>query len=455
MNDPTEPARLDPGAVHSHHPEPLAPVEARVAAIESVLLIEQGLFDTEALDAIVANFEHNLGSLNGAKVVARDGSIPNIGHVSLTDGAAAYRRVGLRWPRRRPHGCALRTPPPRSQPRGVHVVLVLPVACARVTSWCIRRRHIGPGLYVSPAFFSPRWAQRSRTRLQSAWGLERRGPLPRPAATAIGNREPLRGRTRGARHPRLDDRRATTMTVSLSDDVEIMDGLARSPRYNGELRFVAPWEGRALGARSRTGRTPRPALGRVSATPHRRHQRRPGSPPLRELGSRARIARCRPRAHHTIRSRRRHTDRTLTPLTHEQAVPPSRLGSPDHMTSIPRGSARERLGSRDRGLSKTKVTSSKRNPRLGGWAHPRTRVGDARGRDSFCFIAHQPDHVCRGTDIVDEAGALPHVDRRARRRAAAAVLRRSASCSAHSSVKASRRTRAPMADGHGSPDAMS
>jgi nitrile hydratase len=53
-----------------HHPEPLAPVEARVAAIEAVL-IEKGLFDAEFLDGIVENFEHSLGPMNGAKVVAR------------------------------------------------------------------------------------------------------------------------------------------------------------------------------------------------------------------------------------------------------------------------------------------------------------------------------------------------------------------------------------------------
>ena len=47
---------------HEHHPEPLAPVEARVAAIESVL-IEHGMFDAEMLDGIVENFEHNLGPL--------------------------------------------------------------------------------------------------------------------------------------------------------------------------------------------------------------------------------------------------------------------------------------------------------------------------------------------------------------------------------------------------------
>ncbi|MGO9874204.1 MAG: nitrile hydratase subunit alpha [Acidimicrobiia bacterium] len=96
MNDPTEHAR-DPGEVHAHHPEPLAPVEARVAAIESVL-IEQGLFDTEALDAIVANFEHNLGPLNGAKVVARAWVDPEYRSRLLTDGTAAIAELGFGGP---------------------------------------------------------------------------------------------------------------------------------------------------------------------------------------------------------------------------------------------------------------------------------------------------------------------------------------------------------------------
>ena len=53
-----------------HHPTEMAPIEARVAAIESVL-VEQGIVDTEALDQIVQQFEDNLGPMNGAKVVAR------------------------------------------------------------------------------------------------------------------------------------------------------------------------------------------------------------------------------------------------------------------------------------------------------------------------------------------------------------------------------------------------
>jgi nitrile hydratase len=82
---------------HEHHPEPLAPVEARVAAIESVL-VEQGMFDTEVLDAIVANFEHNLGPLNGAKVVARAWVDPEYKARLLTDATAAIAELGFGGP---------------------------------------------------------------------------------------------------------------------------------------------------------------------------------------------------------------------------------------------------------------------------------------------------------------------------------------------------------------------
>ena len=82
---------------HEHHAEPLAPVEARVAAIESVL-VQQGMFDTEALDAIVANFEDNLGPLNGAKVVARAWVDPDYKARLLTDATAAIAELGFGGP---------------------------------------------------------------------------------------------------------------------------------------------------------------------------------------------------------------------------------------------------------------------------------------------------------------------------------------------------------------------
>jgi nitrile hydratase len=80
-----------------HHPDPVAPVEARIAAIEAVL-IEKGLFDAEFLDGIVENFEHNLGPLNGAKVVARAWVDAAYKGRLLVDGTAAIAELGFGGP---------------------------------------------------------------------------------------------------------------------------------------------------------------------------------------------------------------------------------------------------------------------------------------------------------------------------------------------------------------------
>ena len=80
-----------------HHPAELAPVEARVAAIETVL-VEKGIIDTDALDAIVQHFEANLGPMNGAKVVARAWTDPAYKERLLTDGTAAIAELGFGGP---------------------------------------------------------------------------------------------------------------------------------------------------------------------------------------------------------------------------------------------------------------------------------------------------------------------------------------------------------------------
>jgi nitrile hydratase len=72
-------------------------VEARVAAIEAVL-VERGLLDEKALDEIVEKFEHNLGPLNGAKVVARAWVDPDYRRRLLDDGTAAISELGFGGP---------------------------------------------------------------------------------------------------------------------------------------------------------------------------------------------------------------------------------------------------------------------------------------------------------------------------------------------------------------------
>ena len=80
-----------------HHPEPLAPIEARVAAIEAVLT-ERGLVNPDLLDGIVAAFENDLGPLNGAKVVARAWVDADYRERLLTDGTAAIAELGFTGP---------------------------------------------------------------------------------------------------------------------------------------------------------------------------------------------------------------------------------------------------------------------------------------------------------------------------------------------------------------------
>jgi nitrile hydratase subunit alpha len=80
-----------------HHPGELAPIEARVAAIESVL-VEKGILDTDALDQIVQHFEDNLGPMNGAKVVARAWTDPAYKERLLADGTAAIAELGFQGP---------------------------------------------------------------------------------------------------------------------------------------------------------------------------------------------------------------------------------------------------------------------------------------------------------------------------------------------------------------------
>jgi nitrile hydratase len=82
---------------HAHHPEPMAPVEARVAALE-VVLAEHGLLDAAAVDEIVSLFEQDLSPLNGAKVVARAWVDDEYKARLLAHGTAAIAELGFGGP---------------------------------------------------------------------------------------------------------------------------------------------------------------------------------------------------------------------------------------------------------------------------------------------------------------------------------------------------------------------
>ena len=83
------------GHDHDHdHNAPESGPALRVKAIET-LLIEKGLVDPNALDALVDTYEHKVGPRNGARVVARAWLDPAFKARLLEDAAAAIEELGL------------------------------------------------------------------------------------------------------------------------------------------------------------------------------------------------------------------------------------------------------------------------------------------------------------------------------------------------------------------------
>ena len=78
---------------HDHGQEPPSDMALRVKALES-LLVEKGLVDPAALDAIIETYEHKVGPRNGARVVARAWSDPAYKARLLDDATAAIAEVG-------------------------------------------------------------------------------------------------------------------------------------------------------------------------------------------------------------------------------------------------------------------------------------------------------------------------------------------------------------------------
>ena len=77
----------------ANHNRPLSEVEIRVKALES-LLVEKGLIDPAAVDALIDSYEHKVGPRNGARVVARAWVDPAYRERLLTDGTRAIAELG-------------------------------------------------------------------------------------------------------------------------------------------------------------------------------------------------------------------------------------------------------------------------------------------------------------------------------------------------------------------------
>ncbi|WP_433047782.1 nitrile hydratase subunit alpha [Dactylosporangium sp. CS-033363] len=70
------------------------PIALRAEALEQ-LLVERGLVDPAAMDALIREYETEIGPLNGARVVARAWTDPAYRRRLLSDGTAAVAEFGF------------------------------------------------------------------------------------------------------------------------------------------------------------------------------------------------------------------------------------------------------------------------------------------------------------------------------------------------------------------------
>jgi len=77
---------------HDHGQEVPSDPALRVKALES-LLVEKGLVDPAALDAIIETYEHKVGPRNGARVVAKAWADPRYKARLLADATAAIAEL--------------------------------------------------------------------------------------------------------------------------------------------------------------------------------------------------------------------------------------------------------------------------------------------------------------------------------------------------------------------------
>ena len=111
---------------HDHdHAQVPSDMALRVKALES-LLVEKGLVDPAALDAIIETYEHRVGPRNGARVVAKAWSDPAYKERLLKDATLALGELGYSG-RQGEHMVVVENTP------GVHNLVVctrLPVPCS-------------------------------------------------------------------------------------------------------------------------------------------------------------------------------------------------------------------------------------------------------------------------------------------------------------------------------------
>src|SRR4051794_41813764 len=94
-----------------HHAREKSPSELRTMALEA-LLVERGLISTDAVDAVVEQFQNEIGPRRGARMVARAWVDPAYRERLLADGTAAAAEMGYGGAEGEGLGCVGKTPAP-------------------------------------------------------------------------------------------------------------------------------------------------------------------------------------------------------------------------------------------------------------------------------------------------------------------------------------------------------
>lgn len=124
---------------HPHMHLPSDPA-LRVKALET-LLVQKGLIDPAALDAIIDTYEHKIGPKNGAQVVARAWHDPAFKTALMADATKAVSEMGF-YGRQGEHIVAVENTP------GLHNMVV----CTLCSCYPWPLLGIPPGWYKSDAY---------------------------------------------------------------------------------------------------------------------------------------------------------------------------------------------------------------------------------------------------------------------------------------------------------------
>ena len=246
-----------PGSAHAHdhdhhhdHQDVPSDLTLRTKALES-LLVEKGLVDPAALDALIDTMEHKVGPRNGARVVARAWVDPAYKKRLLENAPAAIADLGYSSGQGE-HMIVVENGPKVHNLIVCTLVLLLPVAGSRTSACLVQVSALSLPRRHRPARHPPRvrhagGGRRRSTRLGQHGGVAlsrvtrasgRHRNDDRRAAGRAGHTG-CHGRRRQSRATRVRRRR-----VNGVHDMGGLQGMGPVQYEKNEPVFHEPWEGR-------------------------------------------------------------------------------------------------------------------------------------------------------------------------------------------------------------------